>query len=415
MSRAVVIGAGMTGLSTAWHLQEYGFDVEVIDRVGVAAGSSWGNAGWLAPGKTIPLANKSLWAYGPTALFDPHAALHVPLRVDMRLWGFVAEFMAHATSRAWDKTMASLTPADLESLHAFDELIDNGVKAETHHAPFIIGFENDSQSRGFLAEVEGTIRHGQEIPFERVSLDEARELAPMLSDSLTTIYKMGKQRYIEPDAFCQAIANAVEYRGGTFSTGVEVVRITSTRKPAVELSSGESLSADVVVIATGAWMPELAKPLGVTTRIQAGRGYSFSVETDNPATCPVYLPNIKVACTPYNGRFRVAGTMEFLHPDESFQPRRVESIIHNTRPLFRGVDWGSRRDEWVGSRPVTPDGLPLVGATRAPNVFTNGGHGMWGIVLGPVSGKLLAKQIATGEVDPILRPFNPLRGRFTNF
>lgn len=59
MTRTIVVGAGMTGLATAWHLQEYGHEVEVLERIDVAAGSSWGNAGWLAPGKTIPLANSS--------------------------------------------------------------------------------------------------------------------------------------------------------------------------------------------------------------------------------------------------------------------------------------------------------------------------------------------------------------------
>ncbi|WP_291313742.1 NAD(P)/FAD-dependent oxidoreductase [Corynebacterium sp. UBA2622] len=411
MAKALVIGAGMVGLSTAWHLQDHGYEVEVLDRIGVAAGSSWGNAGWLAPGKTIPLSNRSLWAYGPTALFAPHAALHVPVRFDPRLWAFVAEFMAHATARAWDKTMASLTPADLGALAAFDELIAGGVEAETHRDPFIIGFENDAQSRGFLDEVEGAARHGQDIPFERIDLDEARLHAPMLSDSVRTIYKMGNQRFIAPGNFCEAIAEAIVARGGRITTGAEVVRVTSTRKPAAQLATGEWLPADAVVIATGAWLPRLARELGVAVRVQAGRGYSFSVETDEPATSPVYLPHTKVACTPYEGRFRVAGTMEFRHPDEAFQPGRVESIIHNTRPLFRGVDWDSRQDEWVGSRPVTPDGLPLVGATKAPNVYVNGGHGMWGIVLGPVSGKLLARQVATGRADEIIRPFNPLRGK----
>ena len=83
MARSIVIGAGMVGLATAWHLQERGVEVTVIDRSGVAAGSSWGNAGWLTPGKAIPLADPSLWTYGPTALMDPDAALHVPFRVDL--------------------------------------------------------------------------------------------------------------------------------------------------------------------------------------------------------------------------------------------------------------------------------------------------------------------------------------------
>lgn len=410
--KAFVIGAGMTGLSTAWHLQEYGYDVEILDKIGVAAGSSWGNAGWLAPGKTIPLANSSLWGYGPTAVLDKNAALSVPFRVDPKLWAFVAKFMAHANDKAWDKTMSALTPADLGALDAFDELIDGGVDAVTHEGPFIVGFEDASQSGGFIDEVEGAIRHGQDIPFKKISYDEALEYAPMLAPRVQEIYSMDGQRYIEPMVFCEALAQSVERRGGTITTGAEVVEVQSTRQPAVKLETGEWLTADVVVIATGAWMPDLARSLGVRTMVQAGRGYSFTVETEKPSTHSVYLPHTRVACTPSptrDGRFQIAGTMEFRGPDEAFQPARVESIIEVTKPMFQGIDWTDIQDEWVGSRPVTPDGLPLVGETKAPNVYTCGGHGMWGIVLGPLSGKLLAKQIATGEVDPILHPFDPLR------
>lgn len=409
MARAIVVGAGIVGLSTAWHLQGFGYDVDVVDRLGVAAGSSWGNAGWLAPGKTIPLANKSLWAYGPTALFDAHAALQVPARLDPGLWRFVAGFMAHATDRAWDATMARLTPADLGALAAFDELTAGGVDAQTHDVPFIVGFEKTSQAAGFLAEVEGAARHGQDIPFEQIDLEEARRVAPVLSERVSTLYRMGGQRYIDPGAFCEALAADVRRRGGNITGGVEVVEVTSTRTPAVKLATGEWRSADVVVVATGAWLPSLVRALGVRTRVQAGRGYSFSVPTREPVTAPIYLPHTKVACTPYQGRLRVAGTMEFRGPDEAFQPQRVCSIVHNTTPLFHGVNWAEREDEWVGSRPVTPDGLPLVGATKAPNVYVNGGHGMWGVVLGPLSGKLLARRIATGETDPAIAPFDPLR------
>ncbi|WP_353114915.1 FAD-binding oxidoreductase [Microbacterium sp.] len=407
MARSIVIGAGMVGLATAWHLQERGVEVTVIDRVGVAAGSSWGNAGWLTPGKTIPLADPSLWTYGPKALLDPDAALHVPFRVDAGLWSFLAQFAAHGTNRAWDKTMADLTPIDRIALECFDELTDGGVDAWTREGPFVIGFREEAHSKGFLHEVEGVIRHGQEVPFER--LDDPSGLAPVLSDAVKVAYRLENQRFLEPAPFVEALAAAVAERGGELITGLEVTDVASTRRPVVALSNGERVEADSVVIATGAWMPKLARSLGVRTRVQAGRGYSFTVGTAVPQEHPVYLPFQRIACTPYQGRFRIAGTMEFRGPDEPFQPRRIQAIIAQARELFTGVDLDDRQDEWVGSRPVTPDGLPLVGATRAPNVYVAGGHGMWGIVLGPATGKLLAEQITTGRVDPAIRPFDPLR------
>ncbi len=77
--------------------------------------------------------------------------------------------------------------------------------------------------------------------------------------------------------------------------------------------------------------------------------------------------------------------------------------------MLTGIDWEARTDEWVGSRPCTADGLPVIGATKSPRVFVSGGHGMWGIVLGPLSGRMLAQQITRGETAPVMKHFNPLR------
>ncbi|MDU0478493.1 FAD-binding oxidoreductase [Staphylococcus chromogenes] len=407
MTRTIVIGAGMVGLATAWHLQEYGHEVTVIDRAGVAAGSSWGNAGWLTPGKSIPLSNASLWAYGPQALFDPDAAMSVPTRVDLKLWEFCARFMARANQKAWDDTMAGLTPIDKIALVGFDELQVGGVDSWTKEGPFVVAFENEAQAKGFREEIEGAVRHGQDVPFER--LDNPRELVSQLSDNAKVVYRLENQRFFEPAPYVEALGVAVEKRGGEIRTGVVVESVTSTRVPVLELSTGEYLTADNVVIATGAWLPKLARPLGVKQLVQAGRGYSFTVATDEPIEYPVYLPDQRLACTPYQGRFRIAGTMEFRGPDEPFQPRRVQAMVKHAQHMFRGMDFDDLQDQWVGSRPVTPDGLPLIGATKAPNVYVAGGHGMWGMVLGPATGKLLAAQIATGEVDPMLKRFDPLR------
>lgn len=407
MSSSIVIGAGMVGLATAWHLQEHGVEVTVLDRAGVAAGSSWGNAGWLSPGKTIPLADPSLWTYGPTALLDRDAALHVPFRADPSLWSFLARFAAHGTRRAWERTMAALTPIDRMALESFDELTGSGIDAWTKEGPFIVGFTEERHSAGFLREVEGVVRHGQDVPLERV--EHPREVAPQLSDRVEVVYRMGGQRFIEPGPFVQALADAFVARGGSLRTDAEVTSLTGGARPGVTLADGEHLSADSVVVATGAWLPGLVRSLGVKTRVQAGRGYSFSVATEEPARHPVYLPAQRIACTPYQGRFRIAGTMEFRGPDEPLQPRRIEAIVNQARSLMTGMDLDDRQDEWVGSRPVTPDGLPLVGATTASGVYVAGGHGMWGVVLGPATGKLLAEQIVTGRIDPAIAPFDPLR------
>ena len=405
LATAIVIGAGMVGLATAWHLQERGVEVTVIDRDGVAAGSSWGNAGYLAPAKTLPLADPSVWTYGPRALIDADAALHVPLRVDPGLWGFLARFVAHGTMSAWHRAMAALAPINSLALEAFDELADGGVAATTREGPFVIGFTGQAPAESFLEEVRRVRGHGLEVVVER--LDAPASLAPILTDAVTSVYRMDGQRFIEPGPFVEALADAVRARGAQVRTGVGVSEVAGPGE--VVLESGERLAADSVVVATGAWLPRLARPLGVRVPVRAGRGYSFSVATEEPVEHPVYLPTQRIACTPYQGRLRIAGTMEFLGPDEPPRQRRIRAMLSQVDGLLRGVDLDDRRDEWVGSRPVTPDGLPLVGATEVPGVYVAGGHGMWGIVLGPATGRLLAKQIVTGDIDPVLAPFDPLR------
>jgi D-amino-acid dehydrogenase len=101
--------------------------------------------------------------------------------------------------------------------------------------------------------------------------------------------------------------------------------------------------------------------------------------------------------------------MEFRSPDAPLDPRRVAAIADAAAPMLAGVDWAARTDEWVGSRPCTTDGLPLIGRTRSDRVFVAGGHGMWGIALGPLSGRLLAEQIVGVDGDTLLESFDPLR------
>lgn len=101
--------------------------------------------------------------------------------------------------------------------------------------------------------------------------------------------------------------------------------------------------------------------------------------------------------------------MEFRAPEAPLDQRRIRAIVDAARPLLSGVDLDDRQDEWVGSRPVTRDGLPLVGRTDAPGVYAAGGHGMWGITLGPITGKLLADAIVDGRDPSELAPLRPTR------
>jgi len=407
---AIVVGAGIVGLSTAWFLQERGVRVTVVDRAGIAAGSSWGNAGWLSPGLSIPLNEPAVLRYGLRSLFDRQAPLHVPATLDPRLWHFLARFAANCTHRSWTRAVRANLPFNEECLEAFDVLTSNGVDAPTIDAPITALFETAAQARTLAAELNRLGDAGQRVSWTQLSGAALRERFPQVTDRIGTGIRIDGQRYVDPGRFVESLARAVVGRGGTIRHRFDV---TAVRRHAnaytVQSENGQTVNANAVVLATGAWLGGFARKWGVRVPVRAGRGYSFTVPTDQPVPGPMYLPDIRVACTPYQGGLRVAGTMEFRPPDDPLYPARVDAIIASARPLLHGLRWEERTDTWVGSRPVSADGRPVIGEIGAAGLYVAGGHGMWGLTHGPVTGRLLAEQITTGKQPEALRPFDPLR------
>ncbi|MER7370989.1 NAD(P)/FAD-dependent oxidoreductase, partial [Nonomuraea wenchangensis] len=352
----IVVGAGIVGLSTAWFLQERGVQVDVVDRGGLAAGASWGNAGWIAPGLAIPLNEPAVVRYGLRSLLDPAAPLHVPATLDPGLWAFLTRFAANSRWRSWTRAARANLPLNDECVEAYEVLAANGVSAPVVAAPITAAFRTPAEAEGLLRELRRLEAIGQRV--EHTVLDGQRlaEQVPLAGEELTTGVRIDGQRYVDPGAFVHALGRAVMQRGATvYAVEVDDVR-TDGRKAILSSAKGTVLSADAVVLATGAWLPRLARQWGVRVPLRAGRGYSFTVPVERPVHGPVYLPGVRVACTPYQGGLRVAGTMEFRDPDAPQVPARLEALVASVRPLLRGVRLDERSDTWVGPRPVTADG-----------------------------------------------------------
>ncbi|MBC2934275.1 FAD-binding oxidoreductase [Nocardioides sp. zg-1228] len=415
--RVAIVGAGMVGLSTGWFLQEHGFHVTVHERRHVAGGSSWGNAGWLTPSLTAPLPEPAVLTYGVRAVLSPSSPVYLPPRLDPRLARFLAGFVRHSTARRWGIGMRAYAPMNRQALAAFDELATGGVEATTRLAdPFLACFRTAEERAVLVEELEHVRSAGQDVTYDVLSGSEARALEPSLTAAIGGAVVLHGQRYLDPPAFLAALADSFVARGGEIRESSAVTDVRQTAGGALVTTDDPAagpLRYDAVVLANGAWIGTLARRFGVRQPVQAGRGYSFSVGGDRLPETPVYFPAQRVACTPLptadGPRLRVAGMMEFRDTDAPLDPRRIEAIVEATRPLFDGIDLDDRRDEWVGARPCTPDGLPLIGATDAPDVFVAGGHGMWGIALGPLTGRLLARRIATGATPAELVAFDPLR------
>lgn len=422
-----VVGAGIVGLSVAWFLQERGIEVTVYDADRVAAGASWGNAGWLTPGLTAPLPEPAVLRYGLRSALRPSSPVFVPPRLDPALWRFLGGFALHCTDRRWQRGMGAYVPMNQQALRAFADLADAGATPRPRPArPFLACYRTLDEANAMMEELRRIERAGQRVRFDYLTGPQVQQAQPGLSTEVAAAVVIHGQQYLHPPQFVGALAQSVVARGGKIREGVRVDDVHAEPN-AVSLTDGDRLRHrhDAVVLATGAALGALARSFGVRRLVQPGRGYSFTVTGPSVPTGPVYFPRQRVACTPLHEqadrvdgsplaesgteRLRIAGMMEFRRSAEPLDPRRIRAIVETVRPLLDGIDLDRRRDEWVGSRPCTSDGLPLIGATRSSNVLVAGGHGMWGVALGPVTGKLLAERIATGSTPPELEPFDPLR------
>jgi D-amino-acid dehydrogenase len=410
--RAAVVGAGIVGLSVGWFLQQEGYEVTVFDARDVAAGASAGNAGWITPGMVSPLPEPGVLGYAVRSLVRRDSPLRVApsaLPVTAR---FLSSFAMNCTEARWSRGVERLADICALSLSSYDVLERGGVTAEMRPAPIVMAFDAAADAGPVEHELRAIGAAGQALDVTELSASELREERPVLSARAQHGLRLDGQGYLQPLAYTRSLAESFRSRGGRVRSGVRVERVepASGGGVTVTLASAEARAAfDVVVLASGAWLGRLGKSAGVRMPLAAGRGYSFSVKTKEPLAGPLYLPSLRVACTPAPGGMRLAGTMEFRSADAPLDRRRVDAIVRSAKGYLEGVDWASISDVWVGPRPVTADGLPLIGATKQQGVYVAGGHGMWGMTLGPATGRLLAEYIAKGERPAALRFFDPCR------
>jgi D-amino-acid dehydrogenase len=405
---AIVVGAGIVGLSTAWFLQERGVSVTVVDRTGVAAGASWGNAGWIAPALSAPLNDPRTLRYALRSLPNHDAPVRIPLSTDRTLWRFLLRFAANCRESSWTRAVRANQTLNHECMAAYDELIANGVDAPIADAPITALFRSSADAEHLLDQLQRLRDVGQPSSTTELTVEELHEQVPLASSGVAGGIRINGQRFVNPGRFVQALASSVVARGGALET-VDVIDVrTSGQGVAVQPGAGPALTADVAVIATGAWLPKLARRW-VRVPVQAGRGYSFTVPVERPVFGPIYLPDVRVACTPLEDKLRVTSMMELRRPDAPVSAAVVEAIVNAAGEFFDGVRWEERDEIWVGPRPLSPDGRPLVGSVLDTRIFVAGGHGMWGMKQGPATGRLLAEQIVTRKQPPGLSDFDPLR------
>ena len=219
VGRVGIVGAGMVGLCTAWSLQAHGVEVTVFDREGVAAGASWGNAGWLTPGMAVPLPEPAVLRYGVRALISPNSPVYVPPTTDTMLMRFLLQFARNCTMPRWRQAMQGLIPLNNRAFEAFDALVDAGIPSPVRPAePFIAAYRTEADREVLLEEYWHVLAAGQKIEFDRLTGAQARDLEPALSEAVTAALLIHGQRFLDPADFVVALGEQVRDRGGTLRT-----------------------------------------------------------------------------------------------------------------------------------------------------------------------------------------------------
>lgn len=391
--KVIIVGGGIIGLCSAYYATKRGMDVLVLDRDSAKEdGCSFGNAGMIVPSHFIPLAAPGMISKGMRWMMNPESPFYIKprLSLDLAKWGY--KFWKHANQAHTDNVKQLLADLSIESRQLFSELAENDDFGLNKKGLLMLcNTQKGLDAEAAVAELAKTVGIKAEIC-------DPKRLA-QLDPDITMDVKGGvwfeQDCHLEPSQLMQAMRRRITAAGGEirYESEVKDFNFSAGKVTAVKLSTGEIIDAQKLVIAGGSWSPELSRKLGVSLCMQAGKGYSLTLESpvEQPQLCSIFA-EAKVAITPMENTLRFAGTMEVGGNDLSINPRRVQGIIKSVKnyfPKFSDEDFQHTKP-WAGLRPCSPDGLPYIGKLpKLDNVVVASGHAMMGLSLGPVTGKMV--------------------------
>jgi len=396
----LVIGGGVIGVSSAYYLARDGWEVTLLEKGEICAGSSYGNAGLIVPTHLVPLAAPGVWWQGVKWMLNSESPFYIKPRASLELARWLWRFRAACTPSRVRRAMPLLRRLSMESLELYRGFAEKDLD---------FGFR-ESGSLTVFATPEG-LTHGREearllqqggAAVEILDGAQARSLEPMLQKDVVGALYGREDALLVPDRFVKGLAKLAESGGVRIMTGTEAIgfRTGGGRITAVDTTRG-TFSADTVVVAAGAWSPGLGRTLGLRIPIQPAKGYSLTYRRPARAPSVPLLPaEGRFSVTPMGEFLRFGGTLELAGMDLSINRRRVDTLRRKALQCIEGGDSLELLEIWRGLRPCTPDGLPLVGRPRKlENLVMAAGHAMVGMSLGPATGKLVA-QICGGAPPP---------------
>ena len=405
MKRVAIVGAGVIGLLAAWHCRRRGWEVTVVERSSPTRdGCSFGNAGMVVPSHFVPLAAPGMIRLGLRWMWNPESPFAIRPAWSWELLDWLWRFRGACTRRHVDRAAPVLRDLNLASRGLYERLhadLPGGIGLEPRGLVMLCRTAAGLEEEAHAADMAARLGVAAEV----LSAADVARAEPGLQMTVAGGVLYPLDCHLSPAALMANLQGDLERGGAELRFGEEVTGFAceGRRIRAVRTDRGE-ITADEVVLCAGAWSPAVARDLGLRLPVQAGKGYSLTLE--RPAELPrrcLILTEDRVAVTPIGGALRFGGTMEIggridsRGMAERIASGRIAGIVRSVVrafPAFVADDF-ARINPWVGLRPCTPDGLPCLGRTRGcDNLVVNTGHAMMGISLAAVSGRIVADTLA---------------------
>ncbi|GHA34062.1 NAD(P)/FAD-dependent oxidoreductase [Streptomyces purpurascens] len=409
----VVVGGGVVGLCTAYYLAAAGREVEVVERRQLGSGVSRGNAGWVCLSHSTPVPAPGVVRYALRSLGRPDSPLYLRPLPDPAFVRWLWRFWRSSTPAAFRRGYAAIAELNRDTFGLFDGMREAGVDTTLTRPGMVHAFLSPAEARHHLAIQREMADGHYPVPDDITTGAEARLLDEALSPAVRAAYLVAGEGVVDPEAFARALGEALAAAGVKIHENAEITGFRSAGGRVTALRTADSeLPCSAVVVAAGMRSPGLLRRLGHHLPLQAGKGYSFSVDLDPAPRHTLYFGERRAVASPIGGTTRIGGTMELSGNNNRLDWRRIVAVALASRHyLGRWFDdpddlVGLIRDPWVGGRPFLPDGLPVI--DRVPghdNAFAATGHGMLGVTLGPVTGHRLAEYVVTGRRPEALVPF----------
>ncbi|MCB4770113.1 FAD-binding oxidoreductase [Ancylobacter sp. Lp-2] len=402
MSRILVIGAGIVGLSCAHALRAEGHEVSVLDRDPPGDKCSFGNAAGIGVTEIIPASVPGLAWKVPGWLFDPLGPLSLRFRHFPKLVPWLLRFLKEGR---WDRVEAIAASLATLSARTYDDLLpllaELDLTGDLHRVGALWVYET---REGFEADMRfHRLRRQHGLVCEEMSGEEARRMEPALASSIRhAIMTPQWSNVSDPKRIVDRLRVHLEARGVTFVTG-EAAGIAGRE---VLTKDGRRIGFERLVVAGGAWSGRLARTIGDRALIESERGYNTTLPSPGVSLSrEVIFAERSFVATPIATGLRIGGAAEFAGLDVAPNYARSDALAELGRRFLPGLNTqGGTR--WMGHRPTTADSLPVIG--RSPtrdDVFYAFGHGHTGLTFGPTTGRLIAELVAGRPTSVDVTPF----------